>query len=79
MDLESRKFNLISYLAQVQDESILTKIGNYILKRKFMDSTFDFKPFTIDELIDRIEKSEQDLENGKSKTQAEIEKISENW
>lgn len=72
MDLQTRKLNLISYLAQIQDESLLTKIENHILKRKMKDKESDFKPFTIDELINRIEKSEKDLEEGKSKTQAEL-------
>ena len=79
MDLQTRKLNLISYLAQIQDESILNKIENYILKRKAKDSESDFKPFTIDEFINRIEKSEQDFKNGKIKTQSELEKISKNW
>lgn len=79
MDLQTRKLNVISYLAQIQDESILSKIENYILKRKETENESDFKPFTVDELINRIEKSEQDFKKGKFKTQAELEKISENW
>ncbi len=79
MDFQTRKLNLISYLAQTQDENILNKIENYILKKKTKDSESEFKSFTIDEFINRIEKSEQDFKNGKFKTQAELEEISENW
>ncbi|MGV8945797.1 MAG: hypothetical protein ACOH1N_05165 [Lutibacter sp.] len=79
MDLQTRKLNLISYLAQIQDESILNKIESYILKRKGREKESDFKPFTVDEFINRIKKSEQDFKGGKFKTQAELEKISENW
>lgn len=79
MDLQTRKLNLISYLAQIQDENILNEIENYILKRNKEESESQFKPFTIDEFINRIEESEQDFKNGKFKTQAELEKISENW
>ncbi len=63
----------------MQDENILNKIENYILKTQTKDSESEFEPFTIDEFINRIEQSEQDFKNGKFKTQAELEKISENW
>lgn len=79
MDLQTRKLNLISYLAHIQDESILSKIENYILKRKTQDNEPELKPFTIEEFINRIEKSEQNFKNGKFKTQEELEEISENW
>ncbi|HET8886044.1 MAG TPA: hypothetical protein VFM70_06800 [Salinimicrobium sp.] len=79
MDFQTRKLNLISYLAQVQDESILKKIESFILKRKTKDNESDIEPFTIEQLIDRIEKSEKDFKNGKYKTQTELEKISEKW
>lgn len=79
MDLQTRKLNIISYLAQIQDESILKKIEDYILNKKTKDSASDFMPFTIDEFIARIENSEEDLKNGKFKSQDELEKISDNW
>lgn len=79
MDLQTRKLNLISYLAQIQDDIVLSKIESYILKRMKEDSKSEFDSFTIDEFINRIEKSEKDFKNGKFKTQAELEKISRNW
>ena len=77
MDLQTRKLNLISYLAQLQDENFLRKIENFILSKKQKDS--DLKPFTEDELIARIKKSEEDFKNGKYKTQNDLEEISANW
>ncbi len=79
MDLQTRKLNLISYLAQIQDERILSKIEDYILKRKAKDDKSDLKPFTLNEFVNRIEKSEDDFKKGKFKTQDDLEKISENW
>jgi len=78
MDLQTRKLNLITYLAQLQDENFVEKIENYIL-RKAKNEKSEFKPFTVDELISRIKKSEEDFKNGRFKTQDEIEKISANW
>lgn len=78
MDLQTRKLNLISYLAQIEDEIFFDELENYILKREVKRKP-DLNPFTIDELIHRIEKSELDFDNGNFKSQEDIEKISENW
>ncbi|MDV3754507.1 hypothetical protein CMU20_05665 [Elizabethkingia anophelis] len=79
MDLQTRKLNLITYLAQLQDENFFEKIENYILRKQADEKNADIKPFTVDELINRIEKSEQDLQYGKFETQEELEKKSSNW
>jgi hypothetical protein len=79
MDLQTRKLNLISYLAQIQDEGVFDKIESYILQRKSKDNKSKPSPFTIEEFINRIEKSEEDLKKGNFKSQDELEKISENW
>ena len=78
MDLQTRKLNLISYLAQLQDEVFFEKLEKYILKRE-KEHRSEFKPFTVDELINRIEKSELDYKKGKFKSQEDLEKISSNW
>jgi len=77
VDLQTRKLNLISYLAQLQDEKFFERIEKYIINKQ--QKEYDFKPFTVDELIDRIEKSEKDFKNGNFKTQDELEKLSANW
>lgn len=77
MDLQTRKLNLISYLAQQEDEKFIEKIEKFILRKQ--DKESDFKPFTVDELIHRIKKSENDFKNGNSKTQDELEQLSSNW
>lgn len=79
MDLETRKLNLITYLAQLQDESFFEKIENYIFKKLEKEDHSEFRPFTVEELINRVEKSEQDVKNGKFKSQEDLEKISANW
>lgn len=78
MDLQTRKLNLISYLAQLQDESFIESIEKFISKKQKTEN-INFKPLTVDELIDRIQKSESDLKNGNYKTQDELEKLSANW
>ncbi len=78
MDLQTRKLNLITYLAKIKDEIFFDKLENYILKIE-NERNPDLKPFTVEELINRIEKSELDFENGNIISQEELEKISDNW
>lgn len=78
MDLPTRKLNLITYLAQIKDEIFFNQLENYILKRE-VELNPDLKPFTVEELINRVEMSELDFENGKFKSQEDLEKISANW
>ena len=78
MDLQTRKLNLITYLAQIKDEIFFDKLENFILKRE-VERSSELKPFTVEELINRIEISELDFKNGKVKSQEELEKISANW
>ena len=79
MDLETRKLDLITYLAQLQDEVFFEKIENYILRKFEKEDHSEFRPFTTKELINRIEKSEQDFKEGRYKSQEYLEKFSANW
>jgi hypothetical protein len=78
MDLQTRKLNLITYLAQIKDEILFDKLENYILKRE-IENNPELKPFTVEGLINRIEKSELDFKNGNVKSQEDLERISANW
>jgi len=79
MDLQTRKLNLISYLAQMQDTHFFDQIENYILRKEIKEFESEIKPFTNIELTKRIEKSENDFENGNYKSMSELENISSNW
>lgn len=77
MDLQTRKLNLIAYLAQLQDEKFIEKIEKFILRKQ--ENEAEFKPFTVDELVNRIKESELDFKNGKFKTQDELEQLAKDW
>lgn len=79
MDLQSRKLNLISYLAQIQDENFFDKIENYIYTKIGKEKKENFKSFSVEEFLSRIEKSEKDYKDGKFKTQDDLEKATANW
>jgi hypothetical protein len=78
MDLQTRKLNLITYLAQIKDEILFDMLENYILKRE-AELHPELKLLSIDELINRIEISELDFKNGRVKSQEDLEKESSNW
>jgi hypothetical protein len=61
MDLQTRKLNLITYLAQLQDEHFFDKIEDYILSKIKKEDYL--KPFSLKELNKRIDQS---LEDSKS-------------
>ncbi|SDQ06499.1 hypothetical protein SAMN05421664_0266 [Chryseobacterium soldanellicola] len=63
MDIQTRKLNLITYLAQLQDESFFEKIEEYILSK--LDKEDHTKPFSVEELNKRIDQSLEDSKNDK--------------
>ncbi len=79
MDIQTRKLNIIAYLAQLQDETLIQKIEKYIINSSEKINSADKKPMTIQELLDRIEKSEMDYKEGRVISQDELEKLSANW
>jgi hypothetical protein len=68
----------IRKFTQLQDELFLEKLETYILKQE-KEQQAELKPFTVEEFINRIEKSELDFKNGRFKSQEELEKITVNW
>lgn len=79
MSLQTRKLNLITYISEFNDEKFFKEVESYILKKQPKTHNPDFRPFTVDELIERVEKSEQDFKEGRFRTQEELEKLSTNW
>lgn len=61
MDIQTRKLNLITYLAQLQDESFFEKIEEYILSK--LEKEDHTKPFSVEQLNKRIDQSLDDSKN----------------
>lgn len=79
MDLQTRKLNIISYIAQLRDEKFLQKIENYILNNTDIENMNDTIPFSVHEFFERIEQSERDFKNGNYKSQSELENLAKDW
>lgn len=77
MNIETRKIEFVQAFLNLQSEELISQFEKLLKKAK--QSEKGLKPFTIEELQERIAKSEEDFENGRFKTQEELEKISSNW
>ena len=77
MNIETRKIEFVQAFLDLQSEELISQFEKLLKKAK--QSERELKPFTIEELHERIAKSEEDFENGRFKTQEELEKISSNW
>jgi hypothetical protein len=80
MDLQTRKLKAIEYLIGLRDEKIFRKIESTIVEvQKQQTSHRSVKPFSVEQLVDRANRSTRDYLSGKYKTQEQLEKESENW
>ncbi len=77
MNIETRKIEFVQAFLNLQSEELISQFEKLLKKSKQAEK--ELKPFTIEELNERIAKSEEDFENGRFKTQEELEKISSNW
>lgn len=82
MDIQAEKLLLIEELARVQDVQIIKQIKQLLLQQKKNPTTgYDISgnPITRKQLIARIEKADNRIDNGEYITQEDLEKESENW
>lgn len=80
MDLQTRKLKAIEYLIGLRDEKIFRKIESTIVEVQKQQTTHhSVKPFSVEQLVDRANRSTRDYLSGKYKTQEQLEKESENW
>ncbi|MBM2814118.1 MAG: hypothetical protein HW421_880 [Ignavibacteria bacterium] len=78
MDLQTRKLNIIEYLIGLQDDKVFSRIESAIYKNQKQDK-IKLKSLTRKDIIDRAKQSNEDYTAGRVKTQAQLEKESENW
>ena len=80
MDLQTRKLKAIEYLIGLRDEKIFRIIESTIVEvQKQQTTQRNVKPFSVEQLVDRANRSTRDYLSGKYKTQEQLEKESENW
>jgi hypothetical protein len=72
MDIQSRKLEFIKDFLALQSEEAITQLEKLLKKSQKIESKESFKPFTLEELEDRISKSEDDFKNNRYKTSDEL-------
>lgn len=72
MDIQSRKLEFIKDFLALQSEEAITQLEKLLKKSQKTESKESFKPFTLEELEDRISKSEDDFKNNRYKTSDEL-------
>jgi len=72
MDIQSRKLAFIQAFLNLQNEEMIGQFEKLMKKAKNMDEENQFKPFSIEEMNERISRSEDDFNNKKFKTTSEL-------
>lgn len=81
MDIQTTKLELIQFLLNTRQESLLQKVKELILSESnaVIGHTGNGEPLTIGLLNDKLEKAEQDYKAGKTSTDEDLAKEMENW
>ena len=76
MDIQSRKIEFVQAFLKLQSEEIISQFENLLKKKSAnkVDKEQNFKPFSLKEINERIDRSENDFKNGKYKSTSELEK-----
>lgn len=77
MDLQTRKLNIIKYIAQLQDVNMIQEVESLIFESNIHDK--NFQQFTENDLLSRAIKSNAQYKSGEFVDQDELEKESKNW
>lgn len=72
MDIQTRKLEFIQAFLKLQSEEVIAQFEKLLKNTKNIDAENKFEPFTIEEMNERISKSEEDFKNKKFKTTSEL-------
>ncbi|MDR6159229.1 MULTISPECIES: hypothetical protein [Chryseobacterium] len=72
MDIQSRKLALIQAFLNIQSEEVIAQFEKLMKKAKNIDEENQFNPFTVEEMNERISRSEDDFNNKRFKTTSEL-------
>lgn len=73
MNVQAEKLELITWLAQLQDISLLEQLKDLRRKAEIEANESLLKPMTVDELTARAEASNEDIEAGRIYSREEVE------
>ncbi|KGO93076.1 hypothetical protein [Flavobacterium subsaxonicum] len=77
MDIQSRKIEFVQEFLKLQSEEVISRLEK--LLKKETAKTRDLKPFTMEELNARLDKSEEDFRNGRYISSEDLLKEIKGW
>lgn len=72
MDIQSRKLEFIQDFLKLQSEEVIAQFEKLLKNAKNIEEENNLEKLTIEEMNERISKSEDDFENKKFKTTSEL-------
>ena len=72
MDIQTRKLEFIQAFLKLQSEEVIAQFEKLLKNTKNIDVENKFEPFTMEEMNERILKSEEDFKNKKFKTTSDL-------
>jgi hypothetical protein len=79
MDIVSRKLNFVQEFLRISDEDLIDKLERFLSTERKKRVDKEFKPLTMNEFNQMIEKSEDDVKNGRMIETRELLKKVEKW
>lgn len=78
MDLQTRKIDFIQEFLKVESEELISRLENLLQSREEKNDDH-FQPMTMGEFNDRIDRSMEDVKNGKVISQEDLLKEIDTW
>ncbi|MFL9834167.1 hypothetical protein [Chryseobacterium terrae] len=72
MDIQSRKLEFIQDFLKLQSEEVIAQFEKLLKKAKNIEKENTLEKLSVEELNERVSKSEDDFENKKFKTTSEL-------
>ncbi|MBU2526956.1 MAG: hypothetical protein KKC03_10195 [Bacteroidetes bacterium] len=79
MDIHTRKIEFIQEFLKVQNEEVINRLEKILRKENKTSKNEDFKPMTIEEFNERIDKSMDDSKNGRLTKESDLKAKIEKW
>ncbi|HLS30763.1 MAG TPA: hypothetical protein VK021_07905 [Flavobacteriaceae bacterium] len=79
MDIQTKKIKFVREFLKVQNEELIDRLEEILRKESKNLEEKDFKPMTIKEFNERIDKSMEDSKNGRLTKASELKAKMEKW
>lgn len=79
MDIKTRKIEFIQEFLKVQSEDVISRLEKILQKENKPFEKEEFKPMTVEEFNERIDKSMEDSKNGKLTKASDLKAKMEKW